>query len=130
MMNQARKKHPSYNYFVMDAQSLGFPNQNFDYVIANLILSVVPDPVKCFEEIVRVTREGGEIWIFDKFSAPDNKYLTIQKGVSIITSLFGTDISVNFEKLMSESAHNLYVYEDVPVWLKGKYRVIKIKKCL
>ncbi|WP_281975097.1 class I SAM-dependent methyltransferase [Halobacillus litoralis] len=128
MINQARKKYPSYNYSIMDAQSLSFSNGTYDYVIANLILSVVPNPLKCLEEILRVTKESGEIWIFDKFSAPDNKYLTIQKCLSMITSLFGTDISVNFEKLMYESSHNLSVYEDVPVWLKGRYRLIKIKK--
>ncbi|MDN9012721.1 class I SAM-dependent methyltransferase [Brevibacillus laterosporus] len=61
MLHKARKKYdsPRVRLIKMDAQSLTFPPESFDMVIANLILSVVPHPDRCFREIMLVTRTGG-----------------------------------------------------------------------
>jgi len=45
-----------------------FEDESFDYVVASLILSVVPDANKCFQEITRVLKHEGKIIIFDKFA--------------------------------------------------------------
>jgi len=73
MLNIAKEKfrHPNINFLHMDAQNLKFSDETFDIVIASLLLSVVPDPHKSMEEIIRVTKTNGSIVIFDKF-APDN----------------------------------------------------------
>ena len=60
----------------MDAQNMDFEDESFDYVVASLILSVVPDANKCFHEISRVLKYEGKIIIFDKF-APKNKKLSL-----------------------------------------------------
>lgn len=44
----------------MDAQNIEFENESFDYVIASLILSVVPDATKCFQEMTRVLKQEGK----------------------------------------------------------------------
>lgn len=42
----------------MDVQSLSFPDETFDAVVATLVLCAVPDPVKGLAEMKRVCRSG------------------------------------------------------------------------
>jgi ubiquinone/menaquinone biosynthesis C-methylase UbiE len=49
----------------MDAEELKFDDATFDKAILSLFLTVVFDPKKAFAEIVRVTKPGGEILIYD-----------------------------------------------------------------
>lgn len=57
MLDRARNKYdsPNFKFIEMDAQELTFSPESFDMVIANLILSVVPEPNRCFQEMIRVT---------------------------------------------------------------------------
>lgn len=55
---------------------MSFADESFDYIVASLILSMVPNENKCFEEMIRVLKKDGRILIFDKF-APKNQKLTL-----------------------------------------------------
>src|SRR5438132_7079120 len=68
---------------VMDAQRLGFPDASFDVVMAQFVITAVPDPEATLDEFARVTKPGGEIilvnhlsaeaglrWSFDQWFAP------------------------------------------------------------
>ena len=69
-----------------------FDDHSFDYVVASLILSVVPDADKCFQEMTRVLKQEGRIIIFDKF-VPKNKKLSLPKWfLRPIIRVLGTDI--------------------------------------
>ncbi|HEX3496659.1 MAG TPA: class I SAM-dependent methyltransferase [Methylocella sp.] len=46
---------------VMDAAHLAFPDAHFDAVVAPYVLTVVPEPHACLDELVRVVKKGGEI---------------------------------------------------------------------
>src|SRR5580704_16200676 len=46
---------------VMDAQRLGFRDAFFDVVVAQFVITAVPDPEATLDEFVRVTKPGGEI---------------------------------------------------------------------
>ena len=46
---------------VMDAQHLGFPDAFFDAVVAQYVITTVPDPEAALDEFARVTKAGGEI---------------------------------------------------------------------
>lgn len=52
----------------MDAMNLDFPDNNFDYVMAFHVVTVVPDPVKMMEEVKRVCRPGGTIIVVNHFT--------------------------------------------------------------
>src|SRR5262245_57073641 len=41
---------------VMDAQRLGFPDATFDVVVAQFVITAVPDPERTLDEFVRVTK--------------------------------------------------------------------------
>src|SRR5688572_2218760 len=54
---------------VMDGTRLGFPDGAFDAVVAQYVITTVPDPEGTLDEIVRVTRPGGEIILVNHLGA-------------------------------------------------------------
>jgi len=42
----------------MDAQRLGFPDGSFDAVVAQFVITAVPDPEATLDEFARVTKPG------------------------------------------------------------------------
>ena len=46
---------------VMDAQNLGFQDAVFDVVVAQYVITAVPDPEATLDEFARVLKPGGEI---------------------------------------------------------------------
>ncbi|MEK4521726.1 class I SAM-dependent methyltransferase [Psychrobacillus sp. FSL W7-1457] len=128
MLGKAKTKFKgsTIKFLEMDAQNMDFENKSFDYVVASLILSVVPDANKCFQEITRVLKYEGKIIIFDKF-APKNKKLSLTKVLlRPIIEVLGTDIGRSFEELIPEKS--IKVEEDIPIMMNGMYRKIVISK--
>lgn len=130
MLNKAKNKYdsPSVAFMVMDAQDLKFPSGSFDIVIANLILSVVPDPEQCLRETIRVTRTGGQIVIFDKFVPPNQKLSIIKKIMRPVIGMMGTDIGRRFEQIVMPYAESVVIEENSPVLFDGMYRKIVLRK--
>jgi len=54
---------------VMDAQQLGFRDAYFDAVVAQYVITTVPDPERVLNEFARVTRPGGEIILVNHLGA-------------------------------------------------------------
>jgi phosphatidylethanolamine/phosphatidyl-N-methylethanolamine N-methyltransferase len=54
---------------VMDAQHLGFPDGFFDAVVAQYVITTVPDPEAALDEFARVTKPGGEIILVNHLGA-------------------------------------------------------------
>ncbi|MFG3768341.1 class I SAM-dependent methyltransferase, partial [Klebsiella pneumoniae] len=48
---------------VMDAEKLEFPDNSFDVVMAQYVLSAVPNPEAAMDEFARVVKPGGELII-------------------------------------------------------------------
>lgn len=131
MLNRAsdKFKNTSITFIEMDAQNMEFIDETFDYVVASLILSVVPDADKCFTEMTRVLKKEGTIIIFDKFVSKDHKLALPKKLLRPLIKVLGTDIGLNFEELYRRNNHNLTIIEDTNVMMNGMYRKIIISKC-
>jgi phosphatidylethanolamine/phosphatidyl-N-methylethanolamine N-methyltransferase len=54
---------------VMDAQHLGFPDDSFDVVVAQYVITAVPDPEATLDEFARVVKPGGEIILVNHLGA-------------------------------------------------------------
>src|ERR1700740_1209314 len=54
---------------VMDAQHLAFAEAAFDVVVAQYVITAVPDPEATLDEFVRVIRPGGEIVLVNHLGA-------------------------------------------------------------
>jgi phosphatidylethanolamine/phosphatidyl-N-methylethanolamine N-methyltransferase len=54
---------------VMDAEDLRFPDDSFDVVVAQYVITAVPNPEATLDEFARVVRPGGEIVIVSRVGA-------------------------------------------------------------
>jgi phosphatidylethanolamine/phosphatidyl-N-methylethanolamine N-methyltransferase len=54
---------------VMDAEKLEFPANSFDVVMAQYVVTAVPNPEAALDEFARVLRPGGELIILTRVSA-------------------------------------------------------------
>ncbi len=54
---------------VMDVGHLGFPDASFDVVVAQYVITAVPDPEAALDEFARVLKPGGEIILVNHISA-------------------------------------------------------------
>ncbi len=73
MLARARKKAAGMNYAislqVMDAQHLDYPDQTFEAVAATFVFCSVPDPVLGLQEALRVTKQGGWLYLLEHMLA-------------------------------------------------------------
>jgi phosphatidylethanolamine/phosphatidyl-N-methylethanolamine N-methyltransferase len=56
---------------VMDAENMGFRDDSFDKVVAMYVASVVPDPERLVDEMRRVCKPGGQIFMVNHFHSPN-----------------------------------------------------------
>ncbi|MCH1543089.1 MAG: class I SAM-dependent methyltransferase [Alphaproteobacteria bacterium] len=65
--------------YVMDAGNLQFDDGAFDSVLATFVKSVVPNPAQVLQEIARVTRPGGRVYLLNYLRADeeDNRVLAM-----------------------------------------------------
>ena len=54
---------------VMDAEHLSFPDASFDVVVANHVISTVPNPEAVLDECARMLRPGGEMILLSRNGA-------------------------------------------------------------
>jgi len=74
---------------VMDAEALGYADESFDVIVAQYVITAVPNPERALDEFVRVVRPGGEIIITTRIGAGEGLRGTIEKALMPITSRLG-----------------------------------------
>ncbi|MHB1127261.1 MAG: class I SAM-dependent methyltransferase [Bacillota bacterium] len=69
MLARARKKAQMapvpVQLLEMDAQSMDFPDNSFDTVVATCVFCSVPDPIQGLREVRRVCKQGGKIILLE-----------------------------------------------------------------
>jgi phosphatidylethanolamine/phosphatidyl-N-methylethanolamine N-methyltransferase len=55
--------------WVMDAAHMSFPDNSFDVVVAQYVITTVPDPEATLDEFARVLKPGGEIVLVSRIGA-------------------------------------------------------------
>ena len=70
--------------------NLNFPNKFFDFVISTSSLHYWRNPVKAFNEIYRVLKDGHEAWIFDVYKPipPQQFFPVYDKYRRLVVSIF------------------------------------------
>src|SRR5208337_766389 len=72
-----------------DALNLDFPDNSFDYVTSFHVITVVPDPVRMMNEMVRVCKPGGQIVLVTHFASENPVLFFLGKLVTPLTKLAG-----------------------------------------
>jgi phosphatidylethanolamine/phosphatidyl-N-methylethanolamine N-methyltransferase len=63
---------------VMDAADLSFPDASFDVIVAQYVITTVPDPEAALDEFARVLKPGGEIVLVSRVGAEDGLRRTLE----------------------------------------------------
>src|SRR6202161_4649494 len=74
---------------VMDAEKLEFPDNSFDVVMAQYVVTAVPNPEVALDEIARVLRPGGELIILTRVSADEGVRRVIEGGLPPVVRHLG-----------------------------------------
>jgi len=109
-----------------DVMKLPFEDEQFDIVLMNLILAVVPDPLLALQEASRVIKPGGKIYIMDKFIKP-KKIALVRRLLNVVMRHIATRTDVVFENLLQQCP-SLILEKDEPAMMNGWFRLIDLKK--
>lgn len=71
MLLRARKQNEHVELLQMNGEMLLFKDQTFDYVVLSHVIAVVDNPEKLLEEVRRVLKPNGQLFILNHFT-PDN----------------------------------------------------------
>jgi phosphatidylethanolamine/phosphatidyl-N-methylethanolamine N-methyltransferase len=74
---------------VMDAEKLEFPDDSFDVVMAQYVVTAVPNPEVALDEFARVLRPGGELIILTRVSADAGMRRFIEQRLQPVVTRLG-----------------------------------------
>jgi phosphatidylethanolamine/phosphatidyl-N-methylethanolamine N-methyltransferase len=88
MLEIARKKCcGNIKVFKMDGKALLFYDEEFDYVVLSHIIAVVDNPEQLLEEVLRVLKPQGQVFILNHFS-PNNWLKYVDRSFMTISKIF------------------------------------------
>jgi phosphatidylethanolamine/phosphatidyl-N-methylethanolamine N-methyltransferase len=74
---------------VMDAERMAFPDSSFDVIVAQLVVTTVPNPEATLDEFVRVLKPGGEIVLVSRVGADKGPRRVIEQWLTPLTGFLG-----------------------------------------
>ena len=95
MLNKARRRVAKLRLknveglAVMDDEKLEFPDDSFDVVMAQYVVTAVPNPEAALNEFARVVRPGGELIILTRVSADDGMRRFIEQKLQPVVRPLG-----------------------------------------
>ena len=72
-----------------DAEQLDFPDASFDVVVAQYVVTAIPNPERALNEFVRVLRPGGEIILTTRIGAVSGVRRAVEGVLMPLTSRLG-----------------------------------------
>jgi ubiquinone/menaquinone biosynthesis C-methylase UbiE len=91
---KAEKIDRRVDFRLMDAQSMEFPDDTFDFIITTCVFCSVPDPIKGLKEIRRVCKPDGRIIMLEHVRS-DKKIIGVLMDLinPMIVNLYGANIN-------------------------------------
>ena len=91
---------------VMDAARLALPDESFDAVVAQYVITAVPDPEATLDEFVRVLKPGGEIVLVNHIGAESGPRRLFERGFAPIARRLGWRPEFRFARLADWAARH------------------------
>jgi len=115
---------------VMDAERLGFPDHAFDVVVAQYVITAVPNPDATLTEFARVTKPGGEIILINHLGAESGLRRGFERCFAPIARGLGWRPEFPFARIAhwAERAHNVDLIERRPMPPLGHFSLIRLGK--
>jgi phosphatidylethanolamine/phosphatidyl-N-methylethanolamine N-methyltransferase len=116
---------------VMDAEKLEFPDASFDVVMAQYVVTAVPNPEKALDEFARVLRPGGEMILLSRVSADDGMRRFIEQRLQPVVRRLGfrtAEFAWSRFAQWAAGAHGMELVERRPVPPLGHFSLIRFRK--
>jgi phosphatidylethanolamine/phosphatidyl-N-methylethanolamine N-methyltransferase len=75
--------------WVMDAEQLAFQDESFDVVVAQYVITTVPNPEAALDEFARVLKPGGEIVLVSRVGAEAGLRRALEKWFAPVAQKLG-----------------------------------------
>jgi len=124
------KLHNVEGIAVMDAEELAFDDGSFDVIVAQYVITAVPNPERALDEFARVVRSGGEIIITTRIGAGQGLRGKIEKALMPITSRLGFRTEFPFQRYADWQARNgsVRLVERSPLPPLGHFELLRFRK--
>ncbi len=83
---------------VMDAEHLDFPDASFDVVVAQYVITTVPNPEATLDEFARVLKPGGEIVLVSRVGAEAGLRRALERWFAPAARKLGWRTEFSFER--------------------------------
>lgn len=115
--------------YLMDGAQMGFADASFDVVIAQFVITVVPQPEETLDEMARVLKPGGEIVLVNHLGAEDGPRASFERWFARKARKLGWRPEFQFARLQEWARKNGTV--EMPIARNvglGVYTLVRFRK--
>ena len=112
---------------VMDAKHLGFRDKFFDAVVAQFVVTTLPEPEATLDEFVRVVKRGGEIILVNHIGAERGARKLFERGFAPAARRLGWRPEFPWERFTAWAARHgsVELVERLPMPPLGHFSLIR-----
>ena len=105
-----------------DALNLDFPDNSFDWVLSFHVMTVVPNPRRMMDEMIRVCKPGGRIIVVSHFASENPLLYLLATIVNPVTKLLGWTTRLRSRDVLRG--------QPITVERKGRFSRISFHYCI
>ena len=115
---------------VMDAKNLAFKDGSFDAVVAQYVITTVPDPEATLDEFIRVLKPGGELILVNHIGAESGPRRVFELAFAPLARWLGWRPEFPWERLVKWAAghRDVTLAERRPMPPMGHFSLIRYRK--
>jgi phosphatidylethanolamine/phosphatidyl-N-methylethanolamine N-methyltransferase len=115
---------------VMDAERLAFPDNSFDVVVAQYVVTTVPNPEATLDEFARVLKPGGEIILVSRIGAEAGLRRAFEQWFAPMARKLGWRTEFPWARYArwSDGAHGVFLIERRAMPPLGHFSLIRFGK--
>jgi phosphatidylethanolamine/phosphatidyl-N-methylethanolamine N-methyltransferase len=116
--------------WVMDAEHLSFPDDSFDVVVAQYVVTTAPNPEATLDEFARVLKPGGEIVLVSRVGAEAGLRRSLEHWFAPAARRLGWRTEFSFERYAGWAArtHGVRLIERRAMPPLGHFSLIRFTK--
>jgi phosphatidylethanolamine/phosphatidyl-N-methylethanolamine N-methyltransferase len=115
---------------VMDAEDLAFPDESFDVVVAQYVISTVPNPEAVLDEFLRVLRRCGEIILVSRVGAEAGLRRALEHWFAPVARRLGWRTEFSWDRFLrwAERTHGIRLVERRLMPPLGHFSLVRFAK--
>ncbi|MGO4573201.1 class I SAM-dependent methyltransferase [Microvirga sp. 2TAF3] len=115
---------------VMDVTHLDFPDEMFDAVTAQFIITLVPEPETALSEFARVLKPGGEIVLANHWGQPSGPVATLEELAAPVAKAIGWSSAFKASRVeaWARTTGRMEVVELRSLFPVGFFKLMRIRK--